>query len=313
VPIVVPGTDVRLPSYGYGCAALMARTTRAESVRLLEAAFDAGVTHFDVARSYGYGEAESAVGDLLARHRDAVTVTTKLGIAPPRRTAGLRAARTVARRLAAGSARLRPLLRAGASRMVSSGRFSVEEARASVERSLRELRTDAVDVLLLHDCEPGELHDDLLEFLHGLVQAGDVRAFGVATGRDAAREIVADRPAFAPLVQVPDPLLGPPPVGLGPAVVTHSVLAQGHGRVRESLGRASIAVDVDVSDPAQLGRLLLALALRRNGNGTVLWSSRDVAHIRANAGLLHSPLPAEALDPLERVLATPTIGGRTSG
>src|SRR5918997_1826870 len=117
MPLVVPGTDVRLPSYGYGCAALMARTSRAESVRLLEEAFDAGVTHFDVARSYGYGEAES--------------------------------------------------------------------------------------------------------------QAGDVRAFGVATSQAAAQAIVAQRPEFAPLVQVPDALVEPLPAGLGPAVVTHSVLAAG--------------------------------------------------------------------------------------
>src|SRR3954470_5130549 len=108
---------------GCGCPGLMGRIDRSGSVRLLETAFDAGVTHFDVARSYGYGEAESAVGEFLARHRGGVTITTKLGIAPPRRTPALRAARGAARRLAQATPRLRPLLRAGASRMVDEGRF----------------------------------------------------------------------------------------------------------------------------------------------------------------------------------------------
>ena len=43
----------------------MARLGRRESVRLLEVAYDSGITHFDTARSYGYGEAESAVGEFL--------------------------------------------------------------------------------------------------------------------------------------------------------------------------------------------------------------------------------------------------------
>src|SRR5438105_7640592 len=82
---------------GYGCSQLMARTGRAESIRLLEAAFDAGITHFDVARSYGYGEAESALGAFLAGRRDQVTVTTKLGLGPPRGSGLLKVAKVAAR------------------------------------------------------------------------------------------------------------------------------------------------------------------------------------------------------------------------
>src|SRR3954451_25235867 len=169
----------------------MARTSRAESVRLLEAAFDAGVTHFDVARSYGYGEAEGAVGDFLARRRASVTVTTKLGIAPPRMTWALRAARGVARQLAQAVPRLRPVARAGASRTVSAGRFGIDEARASLQQSLRELRTDVVDVLLLHDCQPEDLDGGLLGFLRSRVEAGQVRSFGIAPERPAASAIIA--------------------------------------------------------------------------------------------------------------------------
>jgi D-threo-aldose 1-dehydrogenase len=302
VTLVIPATDVRLPSCGYGCASLMARTSRADSVRLLEAAFDAGVTHFDVARSYGYGEAESAVGEFLSRRRDRVTITTKLGIDPPRRTPVLRAARGVARRLAAGAPRLRPVLRAGASRTVSGGRFGTDDAQASLQQSLRELRTEAVDVLLLHDCRPEDLDEDLLGFLRSRVEAGEVRAFGIATDRSAARAIVAARPEFAPLVQVPDSVLHPPLAGLGPAVITHSVVSRSHARVREALvsgdqlGAWSTALDADLEDPALLARLLLAAALRRNPNGTVLWSSRSVAHVKANARLIHDPPPVSQLD-----------------
>ena len=39
------------------------------SLRLLEAAYDAGIRHFDVAPMYGYGEAESCLGEFRARHQ----------------------------------------------------------------------------------------------------------------------------------------------------------------------------------------------------------------------------------------------------
>jgi aryl-alcohol dehydrogenase-like predicted oxidoreductase len=308
VNLLLPGTDVRLPPLAYGCAALMARASRSESVRLLEEALDVGITHFDVARSYGYGEAESAVGDVLARQTGKVTVATKLGIAPPERTTALRAAKALARRLASASPRLRESLRAAAGRMTTTGRFSTAEARRSLEQSLRELRTRPVDLLLLHDCRLVDLHDDLLAYLRERVAAGDIRAFGVATSRRDAAEIMRSRPEFAPVVQIPDSLLLEPLDGLEP-VITHSALAPVRALLSDRLRQDdrssswSAAVGADVRDPAVLARLLLGAALRRNPGGTVLASSRNPDHIRENARVVREPPPSEQLDVFERLVA----------
>ncbi|HKO19656.1 MAG TPA: aldo/keto reductase, partial [Acidobacteriaceae bacterium] len=70
---------------GYGCSSLMGAMGRAESLAILEAAFDAGIRHFDVAPMYGYGQAESVFGEFLVGHRGEVTVTTKYGIPPAKR------------------------------------------------------------------------------------------------------------------------------------------------------------------------------------------------------------------------------------
>ena len=69
---------------GYGCSSIMGALGRRQSLRLLEAAYDAGIRHFDVAPMYGYGEAESCLGEFLQRHPGQLTVTTKYGIAPPK-------------------------------------------------------------------------------------------------------------------------------------------------------------------------------------------------------------------------------------
>ena len=55
-------TGRRTTRLGFGCSSLMGAMGRKESVAMLEAAFDAGVRHFDVAPMYGFGQAESCVG-----------------------------------------------------------------------------------------------------------------------------------------------------------------------------------------------------------------------------------------------------------
>ena len=39
---------------GYGCSSIMGALGRRQSLRLLEAAYDTGIRHFDVAPMYGY-------------------------------------------------------------------------------------------------------------------------------------------------------------------------------------------------------------------------------------------------------------------
>ncbi|MEA2364214.1 MAG: D-threo-aldose 1-dehydrogenase [Thermoleophilaceae bacterium] len=294
--VALPGTDLAPTRLGFGSAALMARLGRRESVRLLEVAHDSGITHFDTARAYGYGEAEAALGEFLARRRDAVTVTTKLGILPPRRSRALdlgkAAARVAARRVPA----VRPLLRRRAQSMGAAGSFDPATARASLDTSLSELGTDVVDFLLLHECRPEDLRTDgLLEFLEQTVREGKVRHFGVATDRDSTGAVLRERPEFAGVVQVRQTAVDPPLAQLGaPAgvpIFTHSAVAPLIAPLTEAMRdserreRWTAVVGLDCGRPEVLGRLLLESALRANPDGVVLFSSTDEARIRANAGL----------------------------
>src|ERR1700742_4518007 len=81
---------------GFGCGSLMGATNRRDSLKLLESAYEAGIRHFDVAPMYGYGEAESCLGEFLQHHRDQVTITTKYGIAPPKNSTLIQFGRQIA-------------------------------------------------------------------------------------------------------------------------------------------------------------------------------------------------------------------------
>jgi hypothetical protein len=293
--VELPGSSLTLSRLGFGTAGLAARLGRRESVRLLEVAHDSGITHFDTARAYGYGEAEAALGDFLAGRRDEVTVTTKLGMLPPPRSRALQGAKAVGRVGARVVPALRPLLRRGGQSLAKSGAFEPAAARASLETSLRELRVDTVDLLLLHECRPEDLETEgLLEFLEQAVAEGKVRAFGIGTDRASTAAIVAGWPEFAPVVQVrqtaADPALDLPD---GVGLITHSAVVPLVEPVSERARSEGWSRET-------VGRLLLAGALRANPAGAVLFSSTDEGRIRANAALADEPEP-EAAD-LERLV-----------
>jgi aryl-alcohol dehydrogenase-like predicted oxidoreductase len=294
--VALPGTDLVPSRLAFGSALLMGRLGRRESVRLLEVAHETGITHFDTARSYGYGDAESAVGTFLAGHRDDVTVTTKLGMAPPRGGRSLRLAKAVGRVATRGAPGLRRAAARRAQQLGQAGRFDPGEARASLETSLRELRTDTVDILLLHECRPADLETEgLLEFLEQTVREGKVRWFGIGTDEDSTRAILSGRPEFARVVQVANNVVDPTLEGLpglaGRAVITHSAVRPALERLRElprddtERRRWSDALGIDCASSDVLGRLLLAYALESNPGGVVLFASASEERIRSNAAL----------------------------
>lgn len=293
----LPGTDLTTTRLGFGSAALMARLGRRESVRLLELAYDSGIGHFDTARAYGYGEAESAVGEFLSRHRDGVTVTTKLGMVPPRRSRGLRAAKALARLAARRTPALRRRLRERAHAMVQAGRFQPAEARASLETSLGELGLESVDILLLHECAPEDLHTEgLLELMEDLVREGKVRHFGIGTDVESTRRILAEQAGFGRIVQLRhnalEPALEELPALAGRALITHSAMRVLVARLLEATGdparrrRWSGELGVDCSRRDVLGGLLMGYSLQSNSQGVVLFSSTDEGRIRSNAALV---------------------------
>ena len=71
--IRVAGINISIPVIGFGCSSLTS-VGRKKALRLLESAFDVGIRHFDVARYYGYGEAEGILGTFIKSRRAQVTV-----------------------------------------------------------------------------------------------------------------------------------------------------------------------------------------------------------------------------------------------
>jgi len=175
----------------FGCAPAGGSVGREQALRAMHRAHEAGVTAYDTARSYGYGESEEILGEFLRGKRDRVAVFSKAGIRSLGSGRTMSIAKDVARRVFSAFPALRAIARSGLGKQHHGGQFEPNELRDSVHDSLRALGTDRLDVLFLHDV-PAEIsrRDDVFETLERLVAEGKVLGLGVS---GAPRELSAFR------------------------------------------------------------------------------------------------------------------------
>lgn len=175
-------TALRVSEFGLGCARIggVFQTNPKGFLDLLAFAHDSGITFFDTADMYSQGESESLLGKALRGKRDKIVIASKAGYA------------LSARRRWAGRVKplLRPLVRllnvrreqlSANTRGGLSQDFSPKYLQSAVERSLRRLRTDYLDILQLHS-PPAEVVErgEWLPALEELKRAGKIRYWGVA-------------------------------------------------------------------------------------------------------------------------------------
>ncbi|MFJ9371150.1 aldo/keto reductase [Nocardia sp. NPDC101769] len=131
-----------------------------QSIAAIRRAHELGVTFFDTAEMYGWGEGEKLLGRALAPFRDEVVIATKFGFTPDFGTDS------------------RP-----------------EHIRDVVEASLRNLGVDHIDVLYQHRVDPAVPIEDVVGTMAEFVDAGMVKYLGLSeAGPDILRKAHAVHP-----------------------------------------------------------------------------------------------------------------------
>lgn len=184
---LLPGIEASV--LGFGCAPIMGSVGKEDALRAMSAAVEKGVNYFDIAPSYGFGEAEPLLGSFMqSRRRDDFVITTKFGIRATTLAMVARPLKGIVRALR-GKKPSAPAAEptgprapvAGTGRLHEHVTITADGMVASVHRSLTRLRTDHLDGLLLH--EPNERITDIDSVLKAaakLKQDGKIRAFGMA-------------------------------------------------------------------------------------------------------------------------------------
>jgi aldo/keto reductase family protein len=287
----------RASRLGFGCASLGSRVGHREGLSALAAAFEHGVNWFDLAPSYGDGDAESIFAQFAKGRRADIHISTKCGIEPPQLDTLQRMARPLARTFMTIAPKTREFI-SRSRRSAHTMPFSAELIRESLNRSLERLRTSYVDVYALHDPSPDDIaREDVHRQLEVVLSSGKVRAIGIAGSIEAIAKAIsvglpvdlvqiADRPFEGALVKL-RAVTGPS----WPAMLlTHSIFGRtnlidllakrlGSGRrLREKLVSSGYAMPLNEAVPA----FLLDCALARNRNGVVLLSMFSHNHLIQN-------------------------------
>jgi aryl-alcohol dehydrogenase-like predicted oxidoreductase len=178
--VSVEALGSKVSSIGFGCASLGSRIGVRKGLEALERAYDAGITWYDVAPSYGEAMAESILGEFASSKRDSICLCTKVGMRPPDTPAVMRALKPMSRIVFAAL----PGLRSQVSRVRPKPfkiPLSAELIKRSVEESLRRLRTDYVDVLALHRADAEEVvREDIIRAVERVLGEGKARAISIA-------------------------------------------------------------------------------------------------------------------------------------
>jgi len=144
-------SGLEVSAIGLGCMGLTSfygpATNDADAVKVIQRAVELGVTFFDTAEAYGWGENEALLGKALKPFRDKVVIATKFGF------------------------------KKGEHQAYDS---SPKHIRAVVEASLAFLQTDVIDLLYQHRLDPNVPIEDVAGTVKDLIAEGKVKHFGMS-------------------------------------------------------------------------------------------------------------------------------------
>ena len=144
----LPGTSLKVSLLSLGTMMFGGQTNEADSLAIMDYAFEQGINFFDTANVYNQGESERIVGKGLKGRRDEIFLATKVN----------------------GQMGKNPFDKGLSRRSIIS----------AVEASLKRLNTDYIDLYYMHapDYETGI--EESLETMTNLVRQGRIRYVGVS-------------------------------------------------------------------------------------------------------------------------------------
>ena len=159
-------SDLEISRVGLGCNNFGSRLDRDATAAVVNAALDAGITFFDTADTYGGGDSERFLGDVLADRRGEVVIASKFG----------------------------------QDKGVPGPGGSRDHVRRAIDASLERLGTDVVDLYYYHRPDGVTPLAETLAAMQELVDDGRVRWLGLS---NVERSLIDEAAAVgAPVVAV---------------------------------------------------------------------------------------------------------------
>jgi len=266
---VTLASGVAVPALGLGTWHMGERRgQRKDEVAALSLGLDLGMTLIDTAEMYGEGGAEEVVGEAIAGRRDEVFVVSK----------------------------------------VYPHNASRKGVAAACERSLKRLRTDRIDLYLLHWRGSVPLADTVAGF-EALRRAGKIRHWGVSNlDRDDMEELrlVAGGEGCAANQILYNLGRRGPEWDLIPDCLAHRVAVMAYTPIEQGrIGRHAALKEIAAARGASPIQVALAWVLSREGVIAIPKATR-LDHVRENRAALDLALSDDEMARLDRAFPPPT-------
>ena len=162
-------TGISVSEIGFGAWGIggnsYGTTDDKESKKALLRAFELGINFFDTSDLYGDGHSEKLIGESLSKCRNKIVIVTKGGT----------------------------LSHTGVHMPQD---FSVKHIRSALENSLKRLKTDYVDLYLLHSPTLSDITDELVKLLEEFKDQGKIKEIGVSVRSPADGLAILDSDYF---------------------------------------------------------------------------------------------------------------------
>jgi aryl-alcohol dehydrogenase-like predicted oxidoreductase len=303
---------------GLGANNFGGRLDLQQSTAVIGAALDLGVNLIDTADIYNAGRSEEFVGRAVAHRRDEVVIATKVGLPCEEGEHG--------------------------------GGLGARHLRRIVQRSLRRLDTDRIDLLQVHIPDPWTPIEETLDALDRLVRDGDVLHVGstnffawelaqwVTLARERDRPVLVSASSeWSLLEREPERELLPAAEQLGVGILPFRPLAQGfltgkyardaapvpgsrfdlvpeQARLRlseENFRLLDELRDVAAARGVDVAALAIGALLAHDAVSSVLVGASSPEQVRELADWCATDVPAGTLDVVAGLL--PPLGGRRLG
>lgn len=277
-------TGLRVSRLGVGLAEMGHLSLDEEAVAsdLLNAALDGGINFLDTAACYG--NSEELIGRTVAHRRDEYVLVTKAGHV----TGGY-----------------------------DGQPWTAKTIRDSIERSLKRMKTDHLDLVQLHSCGVEMLEQgEVIRALFDARQAGKTRFVGYSGDDDAAMWAVRSghfdtlQTSFNVLDQAPRKALLPlaKELGLGVIIkrpIANAVWGAPSASSRVAYRERALEIQDEGEIPGAPGdpiALALGFTLAHDEVDTAIVGTSDPGHMKANIKLVEwqLPLPHETIEELHR-------------
>lgn len=166
--------SLEVTEMGFGCMniawAYGNPPSKADSIKLIQSAYDSGHRFFDTAEIYGPHTSELIVGEALKSHRNDVVIASKIGFNIDFETGQMKGGLT----------------------------SHPNHIKQAVDYMLKRLQTDHIDLLYQHRVDPAVPIEDVAGTMAELIQAGKIRHYGLSEAGEATiRRAHAEHPVTA--------------------------------------------------------------------------------------------------------------------